>query len=253
VARADAPGLPLRPALAAHRAHPGGALDDVEVARAAGLSVAIVEGDEDNIKVTHPGDLARAARILESRMDVRTGNGYDVHAFGRATISCSAASASPTARACSPIPDGDVGLHALTDAILGALAQGDIGQHFPPSDPQWKGAASHLFLRHAKSLADEAGFRITHADVTLVCEAPKVGPMPLPCGGHRRALGTSPDRISVKATDLRAPGLHRPARRRRRPRHGHAGPAVSRVRVASFFGGGYLRPASGDLGVARGR
>jgi 2-C-methyl-D-erythritol 4-phosphate cytidylyltransferase/2-C-methyl-D-erythritol 2,4-cyclodiphosphate synthase len=187
--------------LAAHRAHPGGALDDVEVARAAGLSVAIVRGDEDNIKVTHPDDLARAARILESRMDVRTGNGYDVHAFGPGDHVMLCGVRVPHDHGVVAHSDGDVGLHALTDAILGALAQGDIGQHFPPSDPQWKGAASHLFLRHARDLADRVGYRITNVDVTLVCEAPKVGPH---AGAMRlaiaEALGATPDRVSVKAT-----------------------------------------------------
>jgi 2-C-methyl-D-erythritol 4-phosphate cytidylyltransferase/2-C-methyl-D-erythritol 2,4-cyclodiphosphate synthase len=200
--RAQTPqGFRFVPLLAAHRAHPGGALDDVEVARAAGLSVAIVQGDEDNLKVTHPGDLVRAARILESRMDVRTGNGYDVHAFGPGDHVMLCGVRVPHSQGVLAHSDGDVGLHALTDAILGALAQGDIGQHFPPSDPQWKGAASHLFLRHAKALADDAGFRITHADVTLVCEAPKVGPHATAMRDRiAEALGTTPDRVSVKAT-----------------------------------------------------
>ena len=187
--------------LAAHRAHPGIAADDVEVARAAGLTVAIVPGEEDNLKVTHPGDLERAARILGDRMDVRTGHGYDVHAFGPGDHVMLCGVKVPHSQGVVAHSDGDVGLHALTDAILGALANGDIGQHFPPSDPQWKGAPSHLFLRHAKRLADEAGFRITHADVTLVCEAPMVGPhAPAMRAAIAEALGTTPDRISIKAT-----------------------------------------------------
>lgn len=187
--------------LAAHRAHGGAAADDVEVARAAGLTVAIVPGEEDNLKVTHPGDLERAARILGSHMDVRTGHGYDVHAFGPGDHVMLCGVKVPHSQGVVAHSDGDVGLHALTDAILGALANGDIGQHFPPSDPQWKGAASHLFLRRAKGLADEAGFRITHADVTLVCEAPKVGPhAPAMRAAIAEALGTTPDRISIKAT-----------------------------------------------------
>ncbi|TNC72046.1 bifunctional 2-C-methyl-D-erythritol 4-phosphate cytidylyltransferase/2-C-methyl-D-erythritol 2,4-cyclodiphosphate synthase [Rubellimicrobium roseum] len=200
--RAQTPqGFRFGPLLAAHRDHPGDATDDVEVARAAGLSVAIVPGDEDNLKVTHPADLLRAARILEGRMDVRSGNGYDVHAFGpgdhvmlcgvRISHDCGVLAHS----------DGDVGLHALTDAILGALALGDIGQHFPPSDPQWKGADSTLFLRHAATLAREAGYRVSNVDVTLVCEAPKVGPhvaaMRSVVGD---ALGIGPDRVGIKAT-----------------------------------------------------
>ncbi|WP_210529833.1 bifunctional 2-C-methyl-D-erythritol 4-phosphate cytidylyltransferase/2-C-methyl-D-erythritol 2,4-cyclodiphosphate synthase [Rubellimicrobium arenae] len=200
--RAQTPqGFRFGPILSAHRAHPGGAADDVEVARAAGLQVAIVPGDENNLKITHPGDLARAARILESRMDVRTGNGFDVHAFGPGDHVTLCGVRIPHAHGVVAHSDGDVGLHALTDAVLGALALGDIGQHFPPSDPQWRGADSTMFLRHAATLAREAGFRINHADVTLICEAPKVGPhvpaMKAAIGG---ALDLPPDRVSIKAT-----------------------------------------------------
>jgi 2-C-methyl-D-erythritol 4-phosphate cytidylyltransferase/2-C-methyl-D-erythritol 2,4-cyclodiphosphate synthase len=200
--RAQTPqGFRFGAILAAHRAHPGGAADDVEVARWAGVPVAIVPGDEDNLKVTHPGDLERAARILEARMEVRTGHGYDVHAFGPGDHLMLCGVRVPHDRGMVAHSDGDVGLHALTDAILGALAQGDIGQHFPPSDPQWRGAESVLFLRHAKGLADAAGFRVTHADVTLVCESPKVGPHTTAMrSAIAEALGTTPDRISVKAT-----------------------------------------------------
>ena len=200
--RAQTPqGFRFGPILAAHRAHAGGAADDVEVARAAGLTVAIVPGEEDNLKVTHPGDLDRAARILGDRMDVRTGHGYDVHAFGPGDHIMLCGVKVPHSQGVVAHSDGDVGLHALTDAILGALANGDIGQHFPPSDPQWKGAASHQFLRQAKRLADEAGFRLTHVDVTLVCEAPKVGPHAIAMrAAIAEALALSPDRVSVKAT-----------------------------------------------------
>lgn len=187
--------------LAAHRSHSGGAADDVEVARLAGIRVAIVPGEEDNLKVTHPGDLERAARILEGRMEIRTGHGYDVHAFGEGDHVMLCGVRVPHDSGVMAHSDGDVGLHALTDAILGALVEGDIGQHFPPSDPAWRGAPSLLFLGHAKALADRAGFRLTHADVTLVCEAPKVGPY---AASMRQviaeALGTTSDRISVKAT-----------------------------------------------------
>lgn len=200
--RAQTPqGFRFGPILAAHRGHSGVAADDVEVARAAGIPVVIVAGDEDNIKVTHPGDLERATRILEARMDVRTGHGYDVHAFGEGDHVTLCGVRLPHSQALMAHSDGDVGLHALTDAILGALAAGDIGQHFPPTDPRWKGAASHVFLRHAAGMAREAGFRVSHADVTLVCEAPKVGPH---AAAMRAAvaemLGTTPDRVSVKAT-----------------------------------------------------
>jgi 2-C-methyl-D-erythritol 4-phosphate cytidylyltransferase/2-C-methyl-D-erythritol 2,4-cyclodiphosphate synthase len=200
--RAQTPqGFRFAPILAAHRAHVGGAADDVEVARAVGIPVAIVAGEEDNLKVTHPGDLKRAARILEARMEVRTGHGYDVHAFGPGDHVMLCGVRVPHDHGVVAHSDGDVGLHALTDAILGALAQGDIGQHFPPSDPRWRDAPSLLFLRHAKGLADAAGFRVTHADVTLVCEAPKVGPHAAAMrAAVAEALGTGPERVSVKAT-----------------------------------------------------
>lgn len=184
---------------------PGGALDDVEVARAHGLDVAIVAGDEDNIKITLPGDFARAARILRQRkeppMDIRLGNGFDVHAFapGDAVILCGVRI--PHGQALAGHSDADVAMHAVTDAIYGALADGDIGRHFPPSDPQWKGAASEIFLRHAVARAADRGYRIGNADCTIICEAPKIAP-------HAEAmravmaglLAVASDRVSVKAT-----------------------------------------------------
>ncbi len=187
--------------LAAHRAHPGGAADDVEVARAAGLDVAIVEGEEDNLKLTFPGDMVRAERILGAGMDIRCGNGFDVHAFCEGDHVWLCGVKVPHGRGLLGHSDADVGMHALTDAIYGALTAGDIGTHFPPSDPQWKGAESHVFLRHASALAVTRGYRITHADVTLICERPKVGPH---AGAMRAALaailGVEMDRVSVKAT-----------------------------------------------------
>ena len=195
------PGCRFGPILTAHRAHAGEAADDVEVALAAGLAVAIVPGEEENIKVTHPGDLERAARILEGRMEVRTGHGYDVHAFGPGDHVMLCGVRVPHELGVVAHSDGDVGLHALTDAILGALCAGDIGQHFPPSDARWSGAASTLFLRHARDLAAEAGWRVTHADVTLVCEAPKVGPHAAAMReAVAAALGAGVDQVSVKAT-----------------------------------------------------
>ena len=200
--RAQTPqGFAYPAILAAHRAHPGGAADDVEVARAAGLPVTIVEGAEDNIKITWPGDFARAARLLEADMDVRCGNGFDVHAFcpGDHVILCGVAV--PHDRALLGHSDADVGMHALTDAIYGALAEGDIGRHFPPSDPQWKGAASEIFLAHAVRRAAERGFRVTAADVTLICERPKIGPHAAAMQAElARIMGIDPDRVSVKAT-----------------------------------------------------
>ncbi len=188
--------------LAAHRAHQGQAADDVEVARAAGLDVAIVEGNEANLKLTFPSDFARAEAILKGRgMDVRLGNGYDVHAFtaGDHVWLCGVKVAHD--KALLGHSDADVGMHALTDAIYGALAEGDIGRHFPPSDPQWKGAASHIFLRHAAELMRTRGYLLGNCDVTLVCERPKIGPhaaaMQAALAG---IMGVEVGRVSVKAT-----------------------------------------------------
>ncbi|PTE15127.1 bifunctional 2-C-methyl-D-erythritol 4-phosphate cytidylyltransferase/2-C-methyl-D-erythritol 2,4-cyclodiphosphate synthase [Pseudogemmobacter blasticus] len=188
--------------LAAHRAHPGNAADDVEVARAAGLDVAIVEGDEDNLKLTFPGDFARAGRLLEGRtMDVRMGNGYDVHAFTAGDHVWLCGVKVPHDKALLGHSDADVGMHALTDAIYGAMAMGDIGRHFPPSDPQWKGAASHIFLAHAANMVREKGYVISNCDVTLVCERPKIGPHAHAMQQElARIMGVEPGRVSVKAT-----------------------------------------------------
>jgi 2-C-methyl-D-erythritol 4-phosphate cytidylyltransferase / 2-C-methyl-D-erythritol 2,4-cyclodiphosphate synthase len=201
--RAQTPqGFDFAAIRAAHAAHPGGALDDVQVARDAGLDVAIVEGEEENLKLTYPADFARAEALLKGRpMDIRTGNGFDVHAFceGSSVWLCGVEIAH--SHALLGHSDADVGMHALTDAIYGALAEGDIGQHFPPSDPQWKGAASHIFLRHAMRRVAERGFVLTHCDVTLICEAPKIGPHAV---AMRAALAgimaVDVGRVSVKAT-----------------------------------------------------
>ena len=187
--------------LRAHETHPGGAADDVEVARHAGLQVAIIPGEADNLKITRPEDFARAERILGEKMDIRLGNGYDVHRFGTGdnVILCGVEIAHE--KGLQGHSDADVGMHAVTDAIYGALARGDIGQHFPPSDPQWKGAASEIFLRHAADLAREMGFAISNVDCTLVCEYPKIGPH----SERMRAvmsdiIGIDAERVSIKAT-----------------------------------------------------
>ncbi len=192
----------LAPILAAHRAHPGGAADDVEVARAAGLDVAIVEGEETNLKLTFPGDFARAEAILRGRgMDVRIGNGYDVHAFCEGDHVWLCGVRLPHSRGLLGHSDADVGMHALTDAIYGALAEGDIGRHFPPSDPQWKGAASHVFLSNAIGLARSRGYELGNCDVTLVCERPKIGPHALEMQAElARIMAVDAGRVSVKAT-----------------------------------------------------
>lgn len=200
--RAQTPqGFRYRAILDAHRAHPGGAADDVEVARHAGLDVAIVAGDEDNMKITGPGDFARAEEKMGKRMDIRVGQGYDVHAFeaGDACILCGIAV--PHDRKLKGHSDADVGMHALTDAIYGALAEGDIGQHFPPSDPQWKGAASDIFLAHAVKLAGKRGYRLSNCDVTLICERPRIGPHAAAMRAElARIMGVDAARVSVKAT-----------------------------------------------------
>jgi len=188
--------------LAAHLAHPGGALDDVEVARAVGLDVVIVEGEESNLKLTYPGDFARAEAILKGReMDVRLGNGYDVHAFCEGDHVWLCGVKVPHSRGLLGHSDADVGMHALTDAIYGALAEGDIGRHFPPSDPQWKGAASHIFLSHAIGLAAARGYKLANCDVTLVCERPKIGPHAADMQAElARIMGVDVGRVSIKAT-----------------------------------------------------
>lgn len=200
--RAQTPqGFHLEPLRAAHLSCTEDATDDVAVARAAGLDVAIVAGDEDNIKITTPGDFGRAAKLMRGTMDIRCGNGYDVHRFGPGDQVWLCGVCVPHNRSLQGHSDADVGMHAITDAIYGALGMGDIGQHFPPSDPQWKGAASHIFLEHATGLATENGFQISNIDCTLVCEFPKIGPhqvaMKTALAG---IIGIDADRVSVKAT-----------------------------------------------------
>lgn len=189
--------------LAAHRDAAGLDLtDDAAVAERAGLAVRLVPSNPDNLKVTHAYDLARAERLIMAELgDIRVGTGFDVHAFveGDNVMLCGVRV--PHDRTFLGHSDADVGLHALTDAILGAIGDGDIGHHFPPSDPKWRGADSALFLRHARDLVTARGGVIAHVDVTIICERPKVGP-------HRAAmvariaeiLDLRPDRVSVKAT-----------------------------------------------------
>lgn len=200
--RAQTPqGFHLAPLLAAHHAATDAATDDVAVARAAGLDVAIVAGDEDNIKITTPGDFIRAAKLMRNDMDIRCGNGYDVHRFGPGDHVWLCGVKVPHSRGLQGHSDADVGMHAVTDAIYGALGMGDIGQHFPPSDPQWKGAASRIFLEHAVALATTNGFSISNIDCTLVCEYPKIGPHQSAMKAALAAImDLNADRISVKAT-----------------------------------------------------
>src|SRR6056297_1440339 len=200
--RAQTPqGFDFERIIAAHRAHSGDAADDVEVARAAGLDVAIVQGDDRNLKITTPGDFARAAELLRGQMDIRLGNGFDVHAFedGDGVILCGVTV--PHSRKLRGHSDADVGMHAVTDALYGALAEGDIGRHFPPSDPQWKGAPSEIFLRHAVDLARARGYQIANVDVTLICEQPKIGPHAAEMQEKMAQIMTlDQSRVSIKAT-----------------------------------------------------
>jgi len=202
--RAQTPqGFEVTAIRAAHAARTRPAADDVEVARDHGLDVAIVEGDDNNIKITHPEDFARAHHLLKgpAHMDIRLGNGYDVHRFGPGDHVILCGVKIPHDRALQGHSDADVGMHTVTDAIYGALAEGDIGQHFPPSDPQWKGAASEIFLRHAVELARERGYRIGNVDCTLVCEMPKIGPHSVAMRTEMaRLMGLELGQVSVKAT-----------------------------------------------------
>lgn len=209
--RAQTPqGFRYRPILAAHRAARGKALtDDAAVAEMAGMTIALVPGDEDNIKVTTEGDFARAERVLLSRAgDVRTGSGFDVHRFGPGDHVWLCGLRIPHTHGLVGHSDADVGLHAITDALLGAVGEGDIGLHFPPSDERWRGAASDAFLRHAVDLVRKRQGIVAHLDLTLICERPKVSP-------HRAAMimriaeivGIDVTRVSVKATTTEGLGF----------------------------------------------
>jgi len=175
--------------------------DDIAVAQAAGLDVHFVTGDEDNFKVTYPQDFSKAERMIGSNFYTATGSGYDVHRYtdGDGIWLCGIKiEADYTLLGHS---DADAGLHALTDAIFGALADGDIGDHFPPSDPQWKGASSDKFLKHAIDRLKARGGILQHVDVTLICEKPKVKPHREKMRERISQLCDLPlSRISVKAT-----------------------------------------------------
>ncbi|WP_428375169.1 2-C-methyl-D-erythritol 2,4-cyclodiphosphate synthase [Lichenicoccus sp.] len=190
-----------------HRLHGGGAhdgfeaTDDAALFEQAGIPVALVAGSDDNIKLTYEEDLMRLERLIGPTLLPRTGTGFDVHAFGdpRPLMLCGVAV--PFERGLAGHSDADVGLHALCDAIYGALAEGDIGRHFPPTEADWKDADSARFLTHAGERIAARGGILVNADVTLICERPKIGP-------HANAmrarlaelLGAEIGRISVKAT-----------------------------------------------------
>lgn len=177
--------------------------DDAEIAEWAGLRVAMVTGDRDNIKITHPQDFAQAERILsgDAIMETRIGSGFDFHQFEPGEAVWLGGVRIPHHAKLKGHSDADVALHALTDAILGAIGEGDIGVHFPPSDMQWQGAASTIFLKHAGDLVAKAGGRIVNLDVTIVCEAPKIAShVPAMQRVIGETLGIAPTRIAVKAT-----------------------------------------------------
>lgn len=208
--RAQTPqGFAYKAILDAHRAHQSEEFtDDVALASTAGIQTQLVDGSEDNFKVTTPEDFDRAERFLSASSETRSGSGYDVHRFTDGTHVTLCGVSLPHTHSLLGHSDADVGLHAITDALLGAIGAGDIGDHFPPSDPQWKGAPSRVFLAHAASLLAEQNGRISNVDVTLICEAPKIGP-------HREAMrtaiaeivGVSADRVSVKATTTEGLGF----------------------------------------------
>ncbi|MEW5703339.1 MAG: bifunctional 2-C-methyl-D-erythritol 4-phosphate cytidylyltransferase/2-C-methyl-D-erythritol 2,4-cyclodiphosphate synthase [Pseudomonadota bacterium] len=209
--RAQTPqGFHFAAILEAHRKAMGKDLtDDAAVAEAAGMPVRLVAGSEENFKVTTPEDFARAERILRGEAGLlRVGQGFDLHRFGVGDHVMICGVPIPHSHGIDAHSDGDVGLHALTDAILGTLGEGDIGTHFPPSDPKWRGVDSAIFLQGALARLSKRGGRLRNLDVTLICETPKIGP-------HRGAMvarlavltGLSENAISVKATTMEGLGF----------------------------------------------
>jgi 2-C-methyl-D-erythritol 4-phosphate cytidylyltransferase / 2-C-methyl-D-erythritol 2,4-cyclodiphosphate synthase len=202
--RAQTPqGFRFAPFLAAHRLHRGASLsDDAAVAEKAGLRVQLVMGSEDNLKITTEEDLLRAERLLSARCaDTRTGFGFDVHRFGPGDHVMLCGIRVPHERGLIGHSDADVGLHALTDALLGTIGAGDIGQHFAPTDPRWRGADSAQFLRSGVEMIRARSGLIRNLDVTIVCEAPRIGPYRAAMIERIAAIaGIDADRVNVKAT-----------------------------------------------------
>ena len=187
--------------LSLHRTAPPGATDDASLLEAAGLTVLLVPGDEDNIKMTHAEDAMRLERVLVPQWVPRVGTGYDVHVLVPARPLMLCGIHVPHTLGLAGHSDADVGIHALCDAIYGALAEGDIGRHFPPSEATWKDADSARFLRHAAGRIAARGGRLANADVTLVCEQPKITPhAPAMIARLAELLGVDAGCISVKAT-----------------------------------------------------
>lgn len=191
--------------LAAHRRAsdlPHAFTDDAAIAEWAGMTVALTQGSARNIKITHPEDFARAERMLgEVPMETRVGSGFDVHPFEPGDTVWLGGVAIPHTARLKGHSDADAALHALCDAIYGALGAGDIGTHFPPSDPQWKGAPSSTFLKHAAGLVAERGGRIVSLDLTIVCERPRIGPHVAAMKAAIAGIcGIGEGRIAIKAT-----------------------------------------------------
>ena len=199
-----------------------GATDDASLLEAAGETVEVVPGSDDNIKLTYPEDLIRLERIMttpsgHSTLMPRIGTGFDVHVLetGRPLFLCGVQV--PHDKGLAGHSDADVGIHALCDAIYGALAEGDIGRHFPPTEVAWKDADSARFLRHAAGRITARGGRLANADVTLICERPKITPhAPAMIARLAALLGVADACVSVKATTTEKLGFHRPRRRHRR-------------------------------------
>jgi 2-C-methyl-D-erythritol 4-phosphate cytidylyltransferase / 2-C-methyl-D-erythritol 2,4-cyclodiphosphate synthase len=187
--------------MTAHEAWTGAEpTDDAQMVRAAGRSVATIPGDPMLDKITRPEDFAAAEARLGRRV-FRTGMGFDVHRLGAGEELWLGGIRLPHSHGLIGHSDADVALHALTDAVLGAIGAGDIGSHFPPSDPQWRGAPSSRFLEYAAALVAAAGGRVEHADLTIICEAPKIGPYRDAMRARIAGLLQVPEsRISVKAT-----------------------------------------------------
>jgi 2-C-methyl-D-erythritol 4-phosphate cytidylyltransferase/2-C-methyl-D-erythritol 2,4-cyclodiphosphate synthase len=199
--------------------------DETTVLRAAGLRVAVVEGDSVLEKLTTPADFTRTSQWLESRLRPSTGIGFDVHMFSGNGPVMLGGIAIPHSRGLAGHSDADVALHAITDALLGAAGLGDIGEHFPPSDPTWKGVSSDRFLGHAVSLVKSKGAIIDHVDCTIIAEEPKVGPhRPAMRARIAEIMGITVDQVSVKATTTE--GLGFTGRR-----EGIAAQAVANIRL----------------------
>ncbi len=200
--RAQTPqGFRFSDILSAHRAAVDrGLTDDAAVAECAGLAVALVAGDEDNAKITTRGDMKQSTNA-PSVGETRVGMGFDVHRLGDGDHVVLCGVAIPHDKGLIGHSDADVAFHALTDALLGAIGAGDIGEHFPPSDPQWRGASSDRFVAHAAALIGEAGGEIVNVDLMLICEEPKIGPHRVALRANTSAvLGVDENRVSIKAT-----------------------------------------------------